>query len=167
MHSPMQATLVMVALLNGISTSSLRAQRSNPSCRAKEEWIASSRSLSSGRPKGRTRWLLPMTTRRSSGHELATEFILDVNPDDVVEGLFGSREAEFQRPLRLEIARPAGDDAHDERIRLAPDARGDLVARHPLQRGDLFADRRRQAGHGEVAARADHRGIEGRGMQQE
>jgi hypothetical protein len=28
---------------------------------AKQEWIASSRSLSSGRPKGRTRWLLAMT----------------------------------------------------------------------------------------------------------
>jgi hypothetical protein len=27
-----------------------------------EIWIASSRSLSSGRPKGRTRWLLAMTT---------------------------------------------------------------------------------------------------------
>src|SRR5450756_1436605 len=103
MHSPMQATWVMVALLNGISTPSLRAQRSNPFLLRSERWIASSRSLSSGRPKGRTRWLLAMTKGRDSGHELAGEFVLDVDPDDIVKGLFGGGEAELERPLRLEI----------------------------------------------------------------
>src|SRR5216684_2045600 len=96
-----------------------------------------------------------MAASPGSGHELAAKFVLDVNPDDVIEGLFGRGETELQRPLRLEITRPAADDADNERIRLALDAGGDLVARHPLQRGDLFADGRGQAGHGEIAARAD------------
>jgi hypothetical protein len=34
-----------------------------------EEWIASSRSLSSGRPKGRTRWLLAMTESATNGRK--------------------------------------------------------------------------------------------------
>jgi hypothetical protein len=41
---------------------SLRAERSNPSRHLFEAWIASSRSLSSGRAFARTRWLLAMTT---------------------------------------------------------------------------------------------------------
>jgi hypothetical protein len=37
------------------------ASAAKQSIEPKKEWIASSRSLSSGRPKGRTRWLLAMT----------------------------------------------------------------------------------------------------------
>ena len=44
----------------GVTQPSLRAQ-AKQSIATKEVWIASSRSLSSGRPKGRTRWLLAMT----------------------------------------------------------------------------------------------------------
>src|ERR1700730_8018895 len=98
---------------------------------------------------------LVMAASPGSGHELAAKFVLDVDPDDIVEGLFGRGETELQRPLRLEITRPAADDADDERVRLPFDAGGDLVPRHPLQRSDLFADGRGQARHGEIPARAD------------
>src|ERR1700756_3555071 len=110
-------------------------------------------------------WKLPTGNR--SGGELTTQFVLDVNPDDVVEGLFRGGEAERRGPLGVEIARPAIDNAHDERIRLTLDPPRDLVAGHPLQRGDLLADRGRQAGHREVAARTRRRAIHSRGMDQE
>src|SRR5450756_398796 len=95
--------------------------------------------------------LLEIAASRS-GHELTTKFVIDVNPDNVVKGLFGGGEAELERAFRLEIARPAADNTHSERIRLALDPRRHLVARHPLQRRNLFTDGRGQAEHGEVAA---------------
>src|SRR6202171_5597674 len=52
----------------------------------------------------------PIIAASGSGHELTTKFVLDVYPDNVVKGLFGGAEAELQRPLRLEIARPAVDN---------------------------------------------------------
>src|SRR6266436_3974984 len=111
--------------------------------------------------------VLPREYGKRSGHELTTKFVLDVNPDNVVEGLFGGSESEFYSPLGLEIARPAIDNAHDEWIRLAPDPPRHLVSRHPLQGRDFLAAGRRKAGHGEVAARAGCRAIHGRGMDQE
>jgi len=52
-------------------------------------------------------------------------------------------------------------------IWLALDPRRHFVSRHPLQRCDLFADGSGKAGHGEVAPRAGHRGIHGRGVNEE
>jgi len=49
-----------------------------------------------------------------SGRELAAQFVLDVDPDDVVEGLLGGGETELDRPFGVEIARPAVDDPHNE-----------------------------------------------------
>src|SRR6266571_8352241 len=46
----------------------------------------------------------PWKPTNGSGGELTTKFVLDVNPDDVVKGLFGRGEAELERPFRLEIA---------------------------------------------------------------
>src|SRR5947209_20015806 len=100
-----------------------------------------------------------------SGDEIAAKLVVDVNADDIVERLLGGGEAELERPLWIEIARPAADDADDERIRLPLDAGGDLIPRNPLQGRDLLADRGRQAGHGEVAARADGGEIHGPGME--
>src|SRR5215470_15345951 len=57
----------------------------------------------------------------ASVDELTTKFVLDVNANNVIEGIFGGLEAELARPLRFEIARPAVDNAHDERIRRALD----------------------------------------------
>ena len=99
--------------------------------------------------------------------DVAAEFVLYMDTNDIIESLLGGGKAEFSGPAGVEIARPAVDDAHDERVRLAPDPRRHLVSRHPLQRRDLLADRRRQAGHGEVAARAGGSTIHGRGVDQE
>src|ERR1700733_3106983 len=99
--------------------------------------------------------------------ELTTQFVVDVNLDDIVECFLGRREAQFERPLRIEITRPSGDDADDERVRRALDPCGDLIAGHPLERGDLFADGCRNAGHGEVAARTDLCRIQRRGVDEE
>src|ERR1700749_2043246 len=114
MHSPMQATRIM-------RSGSLRSPGERSDTR--EHW--------------------PRISLRSCGlrhlasrDELAAELILDVDLDDVVEILFGRGEAELAGALGIEIARPAGDDAHDEGIGLALDAGGDLVAGDALQGGD-------------------------------
>src|SRR3954452_8869754 len=63
----------------------------------------------------------PVFAAHGSVDELTTKFVLDVNPDNVVEGVFGRGEPKLASPVCLEIARPAGNDAHDEGIRLALD----------------------------------------------
>src|SRR5215471_4080526 len=90
-----------------------------------------------------------------SGHELTTQFVLDMNTYDVIEAMLCGRETKLARPFGLEVPRPARDDAHDERIRLALDPCRHLLARHPFQGCDLLADGRGKTGHGEVAARTD------------
>src|SRR6266850_7990000 len=65
------------------------------------------------------------------------QLVFDVNADDLVERALAS-EAEGQRAARVEAARPAGHDARDHRIRLAANARRDLVAGHPRERFDLL-----------------------------
>ena len=88
---------------------------------------------------------------------MTTQFVVDMNPDDIIERFFRRREAEFKRPLRIEVARPAGDDADDKGsgsrvIRLAtfsPATRSSAaicsptVAEMPgmvrLRRGPIFA----------------------------
>src|SRR5215467_11628852 len=102
-----------------------------------------------------------------SGDKISAELILDVDADDVVKIILGGGEAELAGAFGLEITRPAVDDAHDERIGLALDARGDLLARDALECRDLLSDGRRQAGHGQAAARACGGKIHGRGMLEE
>src|SRR4029077_3473629 len=83
-------------------------------------------------------------------HKRAPELILDMDTDDILEGLFGRPEAKLLRATRVEIARPARDDTEDRRIRFAADAGRDLRACHLREGRDLLADRRRQAGHAQV-----------------
>ena len=64
------------------------------------------------------------------------------------------------RASRIEVARPAFDDAHDGRVGLAPDEAPRLVAAHAAQRFDLLGDGGRQPRHGQVAPRAQPFGIE-------
>src|SRR6185312_14557797 len=71
--------------------------------------------------------------------ELAAQLILDMNPDDVVECLLGGGEAELERALGDEIARPARDDADDGRIGHVLDPRRDVLARNAIEGCDLFA----------------------------
>src|SRR5271168_150785 len=99
-------------------------------------------------------WLVSPGFREPSVDEFTTKFVLDVNPDDVVEGFFFGGEAKLPRPPGFEIAWPAVDDTHDERIRLAPDPRRHILSCDPFQGRDLLTDGRRQAGHGEIAPRA-------------
>src|SRR5260370_17046787 len=101
-----------------------------------------------------------------SGCELAAEFILDVNPDDIVKRLFGRGKAELERAVGDEIARPAADDADDGGIGHPLDARGDVLARHAVQCCDLLTDRHRQSGHAEIAPRAHRREVHGAGVDQ-
>src|SRR3979411_3383000 len=97
---------------------------------------------------------LVMTVSAASGDELAAEFVFDMNPDDIVEGLFGGGKAELERALGDEVARPAADNTDDGRIRHPLDARGDVLAGDAVEGCDLFADGRRQARHAEGATAA-------------
>ncbi len=67
---------------------------------------------------------------------------------------FGAK-AERERAARIELARPAGDDARDERVGHAADAGGDFVAGDAAQRGDLLGDGAADARHGQIDARAE------------
>src|SRR4051812_32217644 len=97
---------------------------------------------------------LAMTLSAASGDELAAEFVFDVNPDDVVEGLFSGGKAETESPLRLEIARPAADNADDGPVGHPLDPSGDALAGDAIERGDLFTDGCRQPRHAEAAPRS-------------
>ena len=70
------------------------------------------------------------------------------------------------RAPRIEVARPALDDAHDGGVGRAPDEAHGLLAGHLAQRLDLLAHRGADAGHAQVAARAQGFGIEFRGVKQ-
>src|SRR5258708_37473115 len=93
---------------------------------------------------------LPSKSANRSVDELTTKFIIDVNPDDIVKGLFGGGKAELAGPLWLEIARPAVDYTDDEGVRFASDPPRHPIAPHPLQGRDLLPDGRPKARHGEV-----------------
>src|SRR3954452_16983720 len=90
-----------------------------------------------------------------------------MDTNDIIESLLGRGKAKAPRAAGVEIARPAVDNADDERVRLAFDPRRHLVARYPLQGGDLLADGRGKTRHGEVAPRPGSRAVHGRGMDQE
>jgi len=86
-----------------------------------------------------------------------------VDPDDLLEALIGAKP-QRERPLRIEILRPAADDAHDRGIRLAPDEARDLLASDLAQRFDLLGHRRAHARHAQVAPRAELRAVDFRSM---
>src|SRR4051794_15207729 len=89
-----------------------------------------------------------------------------MRPDDAVEVRLDG-EAECERPLGVEPARPAGDDARYEFVRLAADARGHVVTRYTAERRDLLAHGAAHARHGQVDAAPELLAREGRRMQQE
>src|SRR5690606_7191051 len=87
----------------------------------------------------------PQTSRQGkSPPDLAAQFIVDVNLDDLVHRALGL-EAQRQRPPGVEIARPAGDDADDGFVRHVLDQASYLVARDAAQCLDLLAHRGRKA----------------------
>ena len=56
--------------------------------------------------------------------------------------LASARKPSASAALRVEVARPAVDDAHDGRVGLTPDQLHRLLAGDAPQRLDLLADRR-------------------------
>src|SRR5208282_5148434 len=92
--------------------------------------------------------------RPASSGDPAAQLVLDMDANDFVERRLRA-EAERARAARIEPARPAGDDARDQRVGFAANARGHLVAGNPAQGGDLLGDGAAHAGHGEVDARPE------------
>src|SRR6266704_1293481 len=102
----------------------------------------------------------------ASIHNLAAQFVVDMDANDVVErGL--AAKPESQRAARIEPSRPAGNNAGDKRVGLAANAGRHLVAGDPTQGGDLLGDRAAYAGHRDIDARAQLGGIEAGGMDKE
>ena len=102
----------------------------------------------------------PSPTSRGEGEGKNYAAILPPSSSSICTRMISSNavfdlEAERQRALGVEPRRPAGDDLHDQAVRLAADARRDLVAGDPAQRRDLLADRAGDARHGEIDARAE------------
>src|SRR6185437_7571065 len=107
------------------------------------------------------RWRASLQHRRP-----AAELLVDMDPDDLVEGILGA-EAQALGAPRIEGARPAFDDLDDGGIGLAPYEPHRLLAGDPAQRLDLLGYRDRKSGHGEGAARAHRREIDLRRVDQE
>src|SRR3954469_25934488 len=101
-----------------------------------------------------------------SPNKPAAQFILDMDPDDLLERAF-RRKPQLPRATRVEAAGPAGDDCCDRRIGFAPNAFGCVVARDFAQSLDLLGHRRGDARHGQVAPSPEPRGIDRSGVDQE
>src|SRR3954452_23521447 len=93
--------------------------------------------------------------------DFPAQFVLDMRPDDAVEVRL-DREAERERPLGIEPARPAGDDARHEFVRLAADGGRSRLTRHTAERRDLLAHGAAHARHGQVDAAPELLAREGR-----
>src|SRR5215471_18660821 len=94
----------------------------------------------------------PTLPRRcASIDERAAAVFVDVDAYDFVERVFGL-EAELARAARLDALRPARDDARDQRILGAANARGNALAGDAPQRRDLLGDGAAHARHGKIDA---------------
>src|ERR1700716_4342948 len=85
----------------------------------------------------------------SSIHERAAAILVDVDAHDLLERALGV-EAELARAACLDALRPAVDDAGDQRVVRAANARGDALAGDAPQRRDLLGNGAAHAGHGEI-----------------
>src|SRR5947207_405907 len=82
--------------------------------------------------------------------DLAAQFVVDMDADDLIERCFRP-ETQFHGSLRLEVARPTGDDLLDRLIGFAADEICHLVTSDPLESRNLFANRAGNAGQCDVA----------------
>src|SRR5690606_23801450 len=82
----------------------------------------------------------------------STEFIHDVDADDVIEALFG-REAELLGALCIEIGGPTRNDPADRLVRFAANEPHRLIACNAPQGLDLLAHGGGQARHCKIAPR--------------
>src|SRR5262252_2539755 len=90
--------------------------------------------------------LARLPCRPVSIDERAAAVFVDVDAYDFVERVFGL-EAELARAARLDALRPARDDARDQRILGAANARGNALAGDAPQRRDLLGDGAAHARH--------------------
>src|SRR4029453_6040584 len=87
----------------------------------------------------------------TSRDERAAAVFVDMDAHDLVERALGL-EAELARTARLDALRPALDDARDQRVLGAANARGDAVAGNAAQRCDLLGHGAGYARHREIDA---------------
>src|SRR4051794_13477846 len=90
----------------------------------------------------------------SSCRDAAAQFLVNINPDDLVEGGFGL-ESERLRPPGVEAAGPTLVDPHDGLVRLAADQGDGLLSGQLSERLDLLADGAENPRHREIDPRAD------------
>src|SRR4051794_13600404 len=108
----------------------------------------------------------PPVRERGSCYKPPTQFILNMNADDIFERVL-RHKPKLTRAARVEAAWPAGDDALDRRVGLAADAVDRVVARDLAQGLDLPGNRRGDAWHGQVAPSPKPRGVHRGGVDQE
>src|SRR5438132_11813883 len=105
----------------------------------------------------------PLARRAASIDERAAAVFADVDAYDLVERAFGL-EAEFARAARLDALRPACDDARDQRILGAANARGNARAGDAPQRRDLLGDGAAAARHRQIDAGTERVARQTRGV---
>src|SRR5438132_13887740 len=81
----------------------------------------------------------PLVGGSRSMDERAAAVFVDMDAHDFVERALGL-EAQLTRAARLDTLRPARDDARDQRILSATNARGHALAGDAAQRRDLLGD---------------------------
>src|SRR5678816_3375990 len=106
-----------------------------------------------------------MTSSPRLAH-FATELVLDVGADDVLEIRF-RLEAERQRALSVSALGPSPDDPDHQFVGHALDARDGGRSCDAAEGRDLLADGAADAGHREVDPVAELLARQRRGMQQE
>src|SRR5262249_29958803 len=110
--------------------------------------------------------LARLPRRPASIDECAAAVFVDVDVYDFVERVF-SLEAELARAARLDALRPARDDARDQRILGAANARGNALAGDAPQRRDLLGDGAAHARHRQIDAGTEHVAGKTRGVHEE
>src|SRR5919204_3809514 len=90
----------------------------------------------------------------TSPHEATGAVFVDMDAHDFVERVLGL-EAELTRAARLDALRPARDDARDQRVLGAANARGNAIAGDAAQRRDLLGHGAGYARHREIDARTE------------
>src|SRR5215831_8308299 len=104
--------------------------------------------------------------RPASIDERAAAVFVDMDAHDLVERAFGL-EAERARAARLDALRPARDDARDQRVLGATNARGNALAGDAPQRRDLLGDGAAHARHGKIDAGSERLARKARGVNEE
>src|SRR5260370_12280120 len=105
----------------------------------------------------------PLSAPAASIDERAAAVFADVDAYDLVERAFGF-EAEFARAARLDALRPARDDARDQWILGAANARGNALAGDAPQRRDLLGDGAADARHRKIDAGTERVARQTRGV---